>query len=205
MAYGVGPGKPGAAMDGAFGRWAEPSGEDKTHPWGSDLSRPELCKLWSKVCGSWPGLGWPMGEAARLLGTGGESWETGSRVHTNPGPTQGQEWGQGSELLWSLHPSPWEDAFKAKHYPQGWEWSKWVLFALLIFSKNNEEGKAHPAGGTKIWAHSQQYSDTLTWLRNTHGHPFMTTSSPSSALPGVPSVCINVSQSDLPKTPLPQP
>lgn len=37
--------KLGAAMDGAFGCCAEPSREDKSHPGGSDLSRPELCEL----------------------------------------------------------------------------------------------------------------------------------------------------------------
>lgn len=119
----MGPGKPGAAIDGAFGCWAEPSGKDESHPWGSDLSTPELYKPRSKVCSWRPWLGGPGGEevteAGRLLGPGGESQEAGSRVPANPGPTRGQAWAGGSELLQSGHPSPWEDALKGKPHPQG--------------------------------------------------------------------------------------
>ena len=101
--------------------------------------------------------------------------------------------GQGPEPLRSLHPHTREDAFKAKCHSQGRDRSKCVPLILLVFSENSE-GKVHPAGGTKIWAHSWQYSN------KTHGHPFMTASPPTSTPPGVTSICINVSWSDLPKT-----
>lgn len=47
---------------------AEPAGGDKSHPWGSDLSKPELCELQSKVCGLWLWLGWPVGEGITKTG-----------------------------------------------------------------------------------------------------------------------------------------